>query len=288
MSPLRHVRTTAGLVFVVVSLCAMSELAPTVSAVRAAGRHGDAPSYYLALGDSVPVWNGTRSYPYRILAYYQRRLRGLKLDDIAVSGATTESMLTGGQYQTALQFLRAHRHHVALITIDIGGNDIVGCVGPTGINQTCAARARATIRHNLSTMLAALRAAAPHVPVFGMTYYNPFLGNWLAGGAARSITLQTTPDLVALNGELTRLFAGAKQTADVQGAFRATDFKTTVASQWGSVPVAVKLACAWLDIVCNKGALEGFGDDPNLTGAAVIASAFERKIGPVLSPSKLH
>ena len=274
-----RIRITLGLV--VVSLLATGALTVNVAAaVSAASRRaGPTPLFYLALGDSVPVWNGTQSYPYRILAHYQRRLRGLTLDDIAVSGATTESMLTGGQYDTALQFLRAHRGHVALITIDIGGNDVVGCVGVTGVDQTCATQARATIKRNLGKMLAGLRAAAPHVPLFGMTYYNPFLGNWLASGPARSLTLATTPGLLALNHELASLYGGAKKTADVQGAFKATDFKTMVPSRWGTIPIAVERACSWLDIVCNKGALQGFGDDPNLTGAAMIALAFERTIG---------
>jgi hypothetical protein len=34
-----------------------------------------------------------------------------------------------------------------------------------------------------------------------------------------------------------------------------------------------------LDIVWRAGALEGFGDDPNSTGAARIAVAVERTIG---------
>ena len=274
---------TIGLL--VLSLLAIG--APAVNASTAAGaasrRASATRSYYLALGDSVAVWNRTHSYPYRILAHYQRRLRGLGLDDIAISGATTGSMRTGGQYHAALQFLRRHRGHVALITIDIGGNDVAACVGPLGIDQSCATQARATIKRNLGTMLAGLRAAAPHVPLVGMTYYNPFLGDWLAGEPARSLTLATTPGLLALNHELTRLYGGPKKTANVQGAFRATDFTTMVPSRWGTIPIAVKRACSWLDIVCNTGALEGFGDDPNLTGAAKIAIAFERTIG-VLRP----
>jgi hypothetical protein len=69
-----------------------------------------------------------------------------------------------------------------------------------------------------------------------MTYYNPFLGNWLAGGAARPLTRATTPSLLALDHELTSLYGGAKKTADVQGIFRATDFKTMVPSRWGTIP----------------------------------------------------
>jgi lysophospholipase L1-like esterase len=277
----RSIRSLLGLAFVLSCLAAAGAV-PVASASAASSR---APQY-LALGDSVPVWNGIESYPYRILARYQRQLHHLSLDDIAVSGETTTSMLEGGQYQAALRFLRAHRRHVALITIDIGGNDVVGCVGPAGIDEQCATQARATIKRNLGKMLAGLRAAAPRVPLFGMTYYNPFLGDWLAGGAARALTLATTPGLLALNRELTQIYGGAKRTADVQTAFRATDFKTIVPSPWGDVPIGVKRACTWLDIGCHPGALEDFGDDPNLAGAAVIASAFERKIGVLSTPGR--
>jgi hypothetical protein len=51
-----------------------------------------------------------------------------------------------------------------------------------------------------------------------------------------------------------------------------------VASPWGEVPIAVQRACAWLDIFCQAGAPEGFGDDPNDAGAVAIATAFERRI----------
>jgi len=139
------------------------------------------PSYYLALGDSVTVWNGPRSYPYLLAAHYRHKLPGLSLSDIGISGATTTSMLTGGQYGSGLAFLRAHKHRVALITIDIGGNDVVPCVGPAGENPTCSRVARATIKQNLTKMLRGLHAAAPRVPVIGMTYYDPFIGDWLGG-----------------------------------------------------------------------------------------------------------
>ncbi len=219
----------------VASLLASGASAVSASAATAASR-ASAPTrlYYLALGDSVPVWNGTQSYPYRILAHYKPKSRGLALDDIAISGATTG--------------VDAHRRPVS-------GSAAVPPPTPrprradhgrhrrqrrrilrqsTGVDERCAAQARATIKRNLGTMLAGLRGAAPHVPLLGMTYYNPFLGNWLAGGAARSITLATTPGLLALNRELTSLYGGPKKTADVQGAFKATDFTTKVASRWGT------------------------------------------------------
>jgi hypothetical protein len=190
-------------------------------------------------------------------------------------------MLQYGQYQRAVSFLQAHRGRIALITIDIGGNDIVGCalsIVTAPPDSPCSVQARATIKQNLTTMLAGLHAAAPGVPVIGMSYYDPLLGDWLAGGTSRSLGLSTLSSLVVLNRELTSLYGGARNTANVQGIFRSTDLKTMVASQWGEIPIAVQRACSWLDIYCQAGAPEGFGDDPNDAGAVAIATAFERRL----------
>ena len=225
------------------------------------------------------MWNGTRSYPYLIAAHLSHRIHGLTVEDLAISGESTSTMLQGEQYTAALGLLKRHRGRVALITIDIGGNDIVPCVlqgliGPTG---PCSVQVRATIRRNLSAMLRGLRAAARGVPIYGMTYYDPFLGDWLGRGAPRAQALATLPGLRLLNRELVALY-GSRRTADVQGTFRSLNFSSRVASPWGLVPPAVARACTWLDISCHVGAAEGFGDDPNFAGAAAIAGAFERLI----------
>ncbi len=273
-------RSLACRLFGVPALLAVAVLAVVGSGPARASDGRPPTSYYLALGDAVGVSPGVRSYPYLLRAQYEDKLRGLRLKDIAVSGETTTSMLQGGQYVRAGRFLRAHKGHIALITIDIGGNDIVGCVTPNGVspNSPCAEGARAMIRRNLGKVLAGLHAAAPGVPVIGMSYYDPFLGDWLAGGAYRSLALSTLPGLLTLNRELTSLYGGTNNTADVQHAFRSTDFKTAVASSWGRIPIAVQRACAWLNTRCHQGAPERFGDVPNDAGAAAISSAFEHKV----------
>jgi lysophospholipase L1-like esterase len=235
----------------------------------------DTDSYYLALGDSVPVW-GPASYPDLLLAQYQRTNPNLQLVNLAVSGATTASMLGDGQYSSALAFLHAHQGEVKLITIDIGGNDVVGC-GFSGSTSQCFQQALATMKKNIATILAGLHSAAPGVPVFGMTYYDPFLGDWLGGGASRALALATIPDTVALNADLISLY-GRDMTADVQGAFAVTDSTNRVVSPWGTAPVDVVDACQWLDIICAAGQPEGFGDDPNDAGQVQIALAFESVI----------
>jgi lysophospholipase L1-like esterase len=235
--------------------------------------------YYLALGDSVPGWDGTSSYPNLLLAKYQKTVPNMQLVNLAVSGETSSSML-GGQYTSALAFLRAHQNEVRLITIDIGGNDVVGCYGSS--NPECISQAEATMEQNIATMLAGLHTAAPGTPIFGMTYYDPFLGDWLAGGTTQSQALATIPETVTLNHELTALY-GTDNTAHVQQAFAVADSTTLVTSQWGTAPVDVVNACQWLDITCTSGQPEGFGDDPNVAGQVQIALAFERAIGRTLT-----
>jgi len=246
---------------------------------ESAGPASAPPVYYLALGDSVPVWEGNQSYPNLLLAHYASRVPGLTLENLAVGGESTSSMLQDGQFQAALAFLHAHKGHVALITLDIGGNDIVFCASPTGPSIACVDQALATISTNLKTILRGLRAAARSVPIIGMTYYDPYLGNWLAGGQIQKEALGTLSSVLKkLNDELTSLFGGPKKTAHVGYTFRSMDRKL-VNSPWGTVPLDVELACSWLDISCIPGSIEGFGDDPNIIGEANIAMAFEHTIG---------
>jgi hypothetical protein len=48
-------------------------------------------------------------------------------------------------------------------------------------------------KHNLSAMLSGLRRPAAAVPLVGMSYYDPLLGDWLAGGKWRAAALATVP-----------------------------------------------------------------------------------------------
>ena len=237
---------------------------------RGGGSQSDSGPYYLALGDSVPVWDGPNSYPNLLLQRYQSSYPGLQLVNLAVSGETTSSMLQDGQYAEAVQFLQSERRKVAFVTIDIGGNDVEGCALST--DPQCFPRAETTMETNLQTILTGLHAASPHLRIFGMSYFDPVLGLWLSGGSRRQQALATISGVVTLNNELDRLY-GPGNTANVQGAFSVTDLNE-VASQWGRAPVDVVDACSWLDIECpNFG-----GDDPNDEGAVQIAKAFGQVI----------
>ncbi len=250
---------------------------------------------YLALGDSAPIWNGNASYPNLIAAHYRSSVPGLELVNLAVSGETTTSMLdsadqgAASQQQQAVTFLHAHQGNIALITIDIGGNDILPCASETASSaavNACIQKAETQAVKNLVDILGELRqAAGSSVRIIGMTYYDPYLGDWLAGGSGREAAIQSVPALVRLNDLLAQTYRAADvQVADVQAAFQSTDLTTSVESPWGTVPIAVDQACSLLDIECQKGRSEGFGDDPNAAGARVIAKVFQTTIGPLKPP----
>jgi len=248
--------------------------------------------YYLSLGDSVGMWDGRRSYPYLIAAYYRAAgLSRLRLVDMSCSGETTSSMIShstcapgGSQYRNAVRFLRVHRGAVALVTIGIGGNDVVGCASLT-IDTGCLATGLRLMQANLALILAGLRTAAgPAVRFVGMNIYDPLLGNWLAPGAGRALALAAVAAVRRLSNDMDeRLAAASMPVANVEGAFDSNDMGRFVSSPWGRVPVAVDRACQLLDITCRAGVVEGFGDDPNDAGAVVIARTFEHVIG-VLRP----
>ncbi len=250
--------------------------------------------YYLSLGDSVGMWDGRRSYPDLIAADYRAAgLPRLRLVDMSCSGETTASMILhstcapgGSQYRNAVKFLRAHRGAVALVTIGIGGNDVVGCVSLT-ISADCLAAGLQTMQTNLALILAGLRrAAGPGVRFVGMNIYDPLLGDWLAPGAGRALALATVAAVKLLSNDMDERFAAASiPVANVEGAFDSTEMVRFVSSPWGMVPVAVDRACRLLDITCRAGFVELFGDDPNDAGAVVIAHAFEQVIGLLRPPA---
>ena len=260
------------------------------------GRCGPAAAYYLAVGDSVPVWNGTDSYPDQILrSSVTRSVPGLKLVNVACSSETSatfiaDSVCGGSQLARAVDFLKSNQGHVALITIDIGGNDVLPCASLSGIDWGCATVVFGEVQTNLRTILRSLReAAGPSVPLYAMNYYNPFLGYDLIGPAARPLILQTVFGQQVLNNLLEQTYAEfGVPVADVDAAFKSTDLTTIVASEWGNVPLAVERACTLLDITCITGQPESFGDDPNVKGATLIAETFESLIGRVPRPKPVH
>jgi lysophospholipase L1-like esterase len=253
--------------------------------------------YQVALGDSLATGFAAdpgQGYVELLHSHYAQTNPHLVLANFGCSGETTMSMLGGffcryggqGQEDAAVAFLRAHRGHIAFLTIDIGGNDVVFCrVG----DQACFDRSLATVDKNLVTILQRLRdAAGPDVPFYAMNYFDPLLNDWLLGPDGQADARLTVTLADELNRHLaTDYWTVGAPTADVARAYAIDDFTIVPGTQWGEVPRNVVNACNWLDIGCVVGGPEQFGDDANAAGYQVIARTFEQVIDGVAPPAPI-
>ena len=153
---------------------------------------------YMALGDSLAVGVGasdtppfpstSNAYVPLVHAFLQSELgldTDLNLNNLGVGGEDTNSMrIEGGQLDTALAELEARngdkkrKNDVEVITLDIGGNDVLGLLSVCGggFTQDCAdaiSSTFATFSGNFNFILGELRSAAgPDTTIIVMTYYN--------------------------------------------------------------------------------------------------------------------
>jgi lysophospholipase L1-like esterase len=235
--------------------------------------------YHLALGDSLAAGVGApagQGYVDDILAHEQTRLTGLQGHNISCSGATTASMLSGGgcsytegsQVAAAAAFLQAHPGHVAYVTIDIGANDITGCLVGGVINLACAQTQMGVVQTNLTAILSRLRAASATVPIVGMTYYDPYLAYWVAGN--QTAAQQSQQVAATGNALMANVYATAQaQVADVQGTFDSANYALTGSYNGQAVPQNVSNICAWTRM-CSNADIHA-----NATGHQLIAATFQ-------------
>ena len=199
--------------------------------VAANGAWASDPPYYLALGDSLaigiqPDVNGQlkptrQGYADDLHSFFRSHLPGFQLAKLGCSGETTSSMITGlqspcsypagSQLSQAIAFLRSHR--VVLITVDIGGDNLLGCLSLTRpIDPACVIGATTTAANDLAMILSALRANAPGVLIVGMNYYDPLLAAAAfgpTGATLASLSLQATRDF---NGALVAVYQALRRT----------------------------------------------------------------------------
>jgi lysophospholipase L1-like esterase len=232
-----------------------------------AARPAAAPSYYLALGDSLaqgvqPDAAGTsvetqQGYPDLVYATLRASRPTLQLVRLGCPGETTETMIHGGichypagsQLAAATAFLRAHRGHVSLVTIDIGANDPENCSNQPSLAQLASCiRQTPEAATNLATILARLRAAAgPGVRIVGMSYYLPALAEWRTGMVGHAVAWLSEKLAAVYNDLLTRAYSQAGiGVANVFGAFDTSNFGDSLAVPgFGSLPLNVARICQW-------------------------------------------
>jgi lysophospholipase L1-like esterase len=270
------------------ALLAVVALAPTATVTAARADDSNAIHYYLSLGDSFsvgvqPIGDGgqdietSQGYSDQLYATLQESDPKLQLVKLGCGGESTQSMIVGSvdpsvgsscgppdfylhryphktQLAEAVAFLHAHQSHVSLVTIDIGGNDVLHGGGVPAIQA------------NLPVILAALRdAAGPDVPIVGMTYYDPLLPVVWFGRFDLGALLVEANSLTAFNDVLRSDYTAANDpVAYVEDAFSNTD--TTI--QPDGLPLDVDRVCTWT-WTCTTGDIH-----PNTQGYQVIARAY--------------
>ena len=286
----------AGSVIAIVAACALGAGAVTAcsGADPGAARTRHPRRYYLSLGDSLsrgvqpdaaginlPTSHGYADQLYALLRRSQPWLRLVKL---GCSGETTTTMIHGGrcrypagsQLAAAVDFLRAHRGRVSLITIDIGANDPNSCILGIPVSKilSCLGDRLTGTEGNLATILQRLRAAAgSRVTIIGMTYFVPELVAWFAGSPGELIAEASVRLAAAFNGLLDGVYRRHHvRFADVFDAFHSNDFGGHVRlPRFGTVPRNVAAICRWT-WVCA--AIPHAPDQhANAAGYAVIARA---------------
>lgn len=249
--------------------------------------------YYLALGDSLSIGvqprpaggdtNTSQGYPSLLYASLRRTRPGLRLVQLGCSGETTATMIHGGicsypggsQLAAAVSFLRAHRGHVSLITLDIGANDPETCLTASGLGKlSCAARFAPDAAANLKLIVARLHQAAAGTQIVAMNYYLPALAEWRHGliGEAEAHLIELAT--VGYNHMLTGIYQKAGiRVADVFDAFHSADFSPSVTVPgFGSLPRNVAAVCTLTWECASKP--RGPNQHPNRAGYQVIARAF--------------
>lgn len=274
---------------------------PAAAAGRPVGTH---VKYYLSLGDSLSVGDQpnamgvtlptNQGYADQLYAALRRADPSLRLSKLGCPGETTATLNDGGicgyradtryslnahkgsQLSAAIAFLRAHHGQVPLITLDIGANDLNGCIALGSINKivNCLPPVFAAMEKHLAGTLAKLRAADPHATIVGMTYYDPELATYLTGPAGQTFAQGSIAVAGVFAQDVAAVYGSAKAAvADVFTSFDTTDMThTMIVPGIGKLPRDVALICkrTW---ECVKPPV-GPNEHCNKAGYGAIAATF--------------
>jgi lysophospholipase L1-like esterase len=270
---------------------ATSATRPSASASASAspspGASG-AGGLYVALGDSLAAGDQPGGAELRDTAYpalTAGRLDSdgaLTLQNLGCSGETTTSLVKGGKcdFAAGSQLEQAEKlltdsKDVALVTVDIGGNDLLRCArGGAQIDAACVSSGVKTVRKNLPAILKRLRTAAgPDVPVLVLGYYNP----WLAAKALDQPVKGVDAAAKAYTGLSAAIESAATSTGTtfvgLDEAFSTNDTTPTTING-RTVPENAAKICT-LTNICTAGDIH-LTDEGAATVARVLAKAAQR------------
>jgi lysophospholipase L1-like esterase len=188
----------------------------------------------------------------------------------------------GSQLAAAVAFLRAHRGHVFLVTVDIGANDLEDCDSQPDLIKVlpCFVAGAPGAVSRLATIMARLRTAAgPSVRMVGMSYYLPALAQWRDGTSGQAVARLSERLEAGYNDLLEHVYADHDaKVANVFGAFDTGDFGDQVTLPGiGKVPRNVALLCRWTWECAAPP--RGPNQHANTAGYGVIARAFRQAAG---------
>jgi lysophospholipase L1-like esterase len=281
-----------------VLVSAAAVLAPAGSAAassgdHAHGGHGPRTTTYLALGDSLAAGyqpgrgdNRTGGYVGQVLAGLDSPRHPAELVNLACSGETAASMVSGGhcdiypagnQLAQAVAYLRAHPGQTKVITVDIGANDVQRCLAGGTIDTVCIQAGMAAVHTNLAVIFDELRDAAPQARIVALTYYDPFLAAWLLGPTGQGLAASSLDLADALNVQIKRAAARERvEIADVARAFRSHTWRVVSDPTLGSVPKNVQLVCQ-LTWMCTLGDIHATDGGYAVLAHTVLARLDERR-----------
>lgn len=283
--------TRRSLLVVVALVASLGAIAPTASARPAPPER--AMGWYLALGDSLAAGyqpgagdDKTGGYVGHVLTELRASDPKTKLVNLGCSGETSTTLVAGGrcaydkgsQLSQAVAFLHAHGRSTRLVTIDIGANDVTGCVATPDL-PSCAAATIPRIAANLSTALAELRAASADVPIVVLDYYDPFLAAWLMGAPGQALAQQSVVAVGALDAAIAAA-AGAHgaRVALVSAQFRTTAWTPTVTWSGRELPTNVATICTWT-WMCLRGDIHA-NDEGYAAMAGAVAAVLPEAANP--------
>lgn len=265
---------------------------------------------YLALGDSLsrgvqadPDLTLINGYP-RQLARALRNdlppetgLRAVKLIEAGCGGATTESLIEGGkrcapdapipyengnrstsQLAWAEAELRRLGNAPGLVTLTIGGNDLLACVTPSvrGLRK-CARRELRQTTARWKQIATRLQAAGGSRTTYVVaTTYDPFLGLQRLAPAEFAEARQAMHAIIVddYNPALRRTFAAAGwEVADLARAMRERRLGADGNGRAVDAVCDLTWACTRADIHLND---EGYGLLASLMESAVLGALGER------------
>jgi lysophospholipase L1-like esterase len=269
----------AGTLALIFLACIIGGIASSTVTPAAAAVSKTTLDYDISVGDSYaagyqPVaaamaHRDSHGFAYQVVALSRARGYQFILRNFACDGATATSIVhqvgcplpapgpdavsypTRTQAAAADRFIVRHRGQVGLVTVSIGGNDILGCTAATTFIP-CVTQALPGIEANLHSLLAGLRqAAGPTVPIVGLTYPDVYLGLYNSRDPAQKnlavVSIAGFQQLFnpALEAEYSAVGAIFGNVTEATGAYvPLTETKPWPSASSGSIPIAVADICS--------------------------------------------